>query len=142
MTAVPTASQGPSTALKVLGVCLIAGGGLAWLIVFALLALAVPRFEEIFQRFELEGRLSALTQALIAVSHVIKTWWYAGVPIGVLAMAVLVYACLVCRSRAGIYAAAAFAALSLAAAFITSVLVVIGMFLPMVDLVQDVGTPA
>ncbi len=142
MTRVPAVSQGPSTALKVLGVTLVAGGGLAWLIVFALLALAVPRFEEIFQKFDVEGGLPALTQALIAVSHVIKTWWYAGVPIGVLAMAVLVYACLVCRSRAGIYAAAAFAALSLVAAFIASVLVVIGMFLPMVDLVQDVGTPA
>ena len=142
MTAVPGESQGPSTALKILGVCLVAGGGLAWLVVFALFALLVPRFEEIFQKFDVEGRLPALTHALIAVSHIIKTWWYAWVPTGVLAMAALVYADLVCRSRAGFYAAAAFAALSLAAAFITLVLVVIGVFLPLVDLIQDVGTPA
>jgi hypothetical protein len=142
MTGVPTASHGSSTALKVLGASLVAGGGLAWLIVFALFALVVPRFEEIFLKFDIKGGLPALTQALIAVSHVIKTWWYAWVPIGVLAMVALVGACLVCQSRAGFYAAAAFAALSLLVAFATPVLLVVGMFLPLVDLVQDVGTPA
>ena len=139
MTAVPTESQGPSTALKVLGVCLVAGGAVAWFLILAMFAFGVPRFEEIFSNFDVEAGLPALTQALIAVSHFEKAWWHVLLFAGLLLLAVLVYANLACRSRAGICAAAVFARLSLAAAIITPVLVVIGMFLPLVHLTETIG---
>lgn len=139
MSRVATPSQPPSTALKVLGICLVAGGGLTWLVVFALFAFHVPRFEEIFQKFDIRGGLPALTQVLIAASHFVKTWWYVLFLAGVLAMGVLVYANLVCRSRAGLYAAAVFATLSLLAALVAIPLVVIGMSVSMVHLVETIG---
>jgi hypothetical protein len=48
-------------------------GGLAWFVVFGVLAFIVPRFEEVFA--EMGCGLPAATQALIAASHALQTFW-------------------------------------------------------------------
>jgi type IV pilus assembly protein PilC len=50
--------------------------GVAILIVSLIMVFIVPRFEEIFTRFEIKGGLPAPTQILITTSHAIYKYWY------------------------------------------------------------------
>ena len=50
--------------------------GVAVLIVSLIMVFIVPRFEEIFQRFEIKGGLPAPTRILITTSHTIYGYWY------------------------------------------------------------------
>ncbi len=66
-----------------------------------LMAFIVPRFEEIFQKFDIKGGLPAPTQILINISHTVKDYWYLipGIPFLVWLTARLVKA-----SKGGRYA--------------------------------------
>ncbi|MBM4018714.1 MAG: hypothetical protein FJ288_10370 [Planctomycetes bacterium] len=59
----------PSRRLRVAGVYFSLVGGLAWLSMFLLLVLAVPRFERVFDGFGVRGGLPPVTQAAICLSH-------------------------------------------------------------------------
>ncbi|MBE3097889.1 MAG: type II secretion system F family protein [Planctomycetes bacterium] len=50
--------------------------GVAILIVSLIMVFIVPRFEEIFQRFEIKGGLPPPTRILITTSHAIYGYWY------------------------------------------------------------------
>jgi type IV pilus assembly protein PilC len=50
--------------------------GVAVLIVALIMVFIVPRFEDIFQRFEIKGGLPAPTRLLISTSHAVYKYWY------------------------------------------------------------------
>ena len=50
--------------------------GVAVLIVALIMVFIVPRFEDIFQRFEIKGGLPAPTRLLINTSHAVYKYWY------------------------------------------------------------------
>jgi len=50
--------------------------GIAVIILFAIMKWIVPRFKEIFDRFEIEGGLPLLTRILISVSEKVGHYWY------------------------------------------------------------------
>jgi type IV pilus assembly protein PilC len=50
--------------------------GVAMLILTLIMLFIVPKFEEIFQRFEIKGGLPTPTQILINVSHAVGGHWY------------------------------------------------------------------
>ena len=50
--------------------------GVAILIVSLIMVFIVPKFEEIFQRFEIKGGLPLPTKILINISHTIFAYWY------------------------------------------------------------------
>jgi len=50
--------------------------GVAVLIVALIMVFIVPRFEDIFQRFEIKGGLPAPTRLLINTSHAVYRYWY------------------------------------------------------------------
>ena len=50
--------------------------GIAVIILFAIMKWIVPRFKEIFDRFEIEGGLPLLTRILISISETVGHYWY------------------------------------------------------------------
>jgi len=50
--------------------------GVAVLIVSLIMIFIVPKFEEIFQRFEIKGGLPVPTKILVNISHAIFNYWY------------------------------------------------------------------
>jgi type IV pilus assembly protein PilC len=59
--------------------------GVAVLIVSLIMIFIVPKFEEIFARFEIKSGLPAPTKLLIAISHGIFNYWYLipAIPLGI-----------------------------------------------------------
>jgi type IV pilus assembly protein PilC len=59
--------------------------GVAVLIVSLIMVFIVPKFEEIFARFEIKSGLPAPTKLLIAISHTIFGYWYLipTIPLGI-----------------------------------------------------------
>jgi len=50
--------------------------GIALVIVTLIIMFIVPRFEDIFKKFDIKGGLPMPTQILINVSHAVGTYWY------------------------------------------------------------------
>jgi type II secretory pathway component PulF len=111
-------------------------GGLAWLAVFGVLLLIVPKFEEMFARFEIKAGLPWVTQALITISHALHIAWplVACIVLGVPAAAILVS--IYGRSSKGAVAAVVFGLGSLVILFVAMPVIVAGLFLPLVELLK------
>ena len=58
--------------------------GVAIVILVAIMLFIVPKFKEIFDKFDIKGGLPAPTQALIQVAEIVKVYWWAIllVPVG------------------------------------------------------------
>jgi len=137
MTQSAGAAQRPSVAWRVVGVFFGLLSGLAWLLVFGILVFIVPKFEEIFQRFD--AALPLLTRALISATHVMFQGWpvFAALMFGVPAAAILLS--VLARSSAGVTAAAVLGLVSVFMFVIAMAAIVIGLFLPMISLVEVLG---
>ena len=131
MTQSAAVPQGPSTFVRVMGVVSGLLGGLSWLVVFGVLLLIVPKFEEMFARFEIKAGLPWVTKAVIAVSHALHIAWplVACIVLGIPAAAILVS--IRARSRKGAVAAVVFGLGSLAILSVVLPVIVISLFLPL-----------
>jgi type II secretory pathway component PulF len=107
-------------------------GGLSWLVVFGVLLLIVPKFEEMFARFEIKAGLPWVTKAVIAVSHALHIAWplVACIVLGIPAAAILVS--IRARSRKGAVAAMVFGLGSLLIPLVALPVIAINLFLPLV----------
>jgi hypothetical protein len=129
-------TQSPSTPVRIIGAAGAVVAGLCWLAMIGPLLFIVPKFEEIFARFEIKGGLPALTELVIAFSRLVRWFWPAAVG-GVLAGAGgLVLLCVLARSRGPAIAAIVAGCVSILALPLYTAALVISLFLPLVTLVE------
>ena len=124
---------------RVTSAILVALGGVAWLLPLGLMLLFVPRFEDIFKKFDIRGGLPMLTQMEINLSHVLARFWYPMVPAGLLGTAALAVWCYRTPSRWGVHVAWGFLAVSVAAAVVDVAFLALGMLWPLQPIIQSVG---
>lgn len=139
MTPSVVAAQRPSAAGRVVGVCCGLLGGLGWVLLLGILAFIVPRFEEIFTRFEVTGRLPWVTAVIIQLSHAVRGWWFLFGPAAAAVLAALLVGCIWMRTPGGVIAAVVFGMVSVLAVAVGVTVIVAGLFMPLVTLIQDVG---
>ena len=132
MTQSAAVPQGPSTFVRVMGVVSGLLGGLSWLVVFGVLLLIVPKFEEMFARFEIKAGLPWATQVLITISHALHIAWplVACIVLGIPVAAILVS--IRARSRKGAVAAMVFGLGSVLIPLVALPVIAINLFLPLV----------
>jgi hypothetical protein len=107
------------------GLCSLPGPGLALFV--------VPRFKEIFEKFDIQGGLPVLTQAIIAVSDVLVGCWFVFVPLWLLVVGGLAVWAGRAGSRRALRLARIFAIIAIIATSVLVPLMVIGLFLPLVQ---------
>ncbi len=118
----------------------LVGHGLLFLLIYAVLVVIVPRFEEVLKSFGVE--LPAATRLVLAASNFAKNWALLALPLGAgaLALDTLVYALL---RRRGWHLAATLWWLAVVMIVLAAVaVIVIGLFLPHVALMERVGSEA
>lgn len=118
----------------------LVGHGIPFLLIYAVLVIVVPKFGEIFKSFGVE--LPVGTRVVLAASTFAKNWALLALPLGAgaLALDTLIYALL---RRRGWHVGAglwwwAVTMIALAAVAV----MVIGVFLPQVTLMEQVGNSA
>lgn len=121
---------------RVATVLLVLFSGLLWYQILWLLATGPQPFEEMFDRFDIRAGLPVPTRALIGASHVVTTYWYVFGLVGVVAIVWLMWAGLTKRrvGRLAILAAASYVA-----ALALGILMLAGLFMPLIDLFEAVG---
>jgi len=130
----PAVSQTPFARIRIMGVVSGMAGGLASLVVFGVLVFVVPRFEAIFA--EMKSSLPVLTQAVIAVSHLMSYAWplaavlMFGVPVA--AVLVSVFA----RLRGGVTLVAWLGLGSAMLMILALAGILVGLFLPLMLLMK------
>jgi hypothetical protein len=139
MTELPEVRPSRSTLSRVLSAVLVLGGGALWAIpTFALLYYA-PKFQDIFQKFQIPGGLPVVTVTLLALSDFLSRNAFAILPLAAMAIGLLALLSSLRTWRGGIIAASLFAAVSFFAVAIAVAVLVIGLIQPMVALIQTVS---
>jgi len=131
--------EGRSAASRAASSLLVAVGGLVWLLVAGIFVFVGPRFKEIYAKFDIKGGPPVLTQAIIAVSDVLAGYWFVFVPLGLLVVGGLAVWAGLARSRRALWLAGIFAISAIIATTVLVSLMAIGLFLPLVPLIQSVG---
>lgn len=134
-----TPRQGPSRSSGIAGAVLAIAGGLVWLLPIFTFVFIVPKFAEIFAKFAITGRLPLITQAILAVSSAFTRYWYLFAALWAAVIAGLVIASAVAGTRLPVSLSVAFGVISLVLVVVIETLLVLGLFAPMVTLIQDVG---
>ena len=119
-----------SRASRIASAVLVVAGGLFVFIPILVVTFIVPRFEEIFHKFNIPGGLPPLTDTLIGIGHVLGWCWFVVVPLGLLGVGYLAVVCARPRTRRGLLWAAIFAGASFVIAGVLVTVITIGMFLP------------
>ncbi|MBM4019746.1 MAG: hypothetical protein FJ288_15730 [Planctomycetes bacterium] len=125
--------------IRAMGVLFGLLGGAAWAVLLGVLVFIVPRFEEIFERFEIESGLPVATMLVIVAAGAVRTWWFMFAPALAAAVGAPVLASVGGRSLAVAVAAAVFGMVSILLAAACVTLVVVGLFAPLVQLIGAVG---
>ena len=121
---------------RVATVFLVLFSGLLWYQILWLLATGPQPYEEMFDRFDIRAGLPMPARAIIGASHVVTTYWYVFGVVGVAAIVWLMWAGLTKR-RVG--RLAILAAVSYAAAWAMGILMLAGLFIPLIDMIEAVG---
>ena len=137
MTGLSAEPRRPSAGMKALGVVLAAAGGLVWLIPLVILIYIIPKSVEVFDKFDMP--LPALTRVIIAVTGVVAHVWYLAALVWLAVVAGLVGASLAARSNRAIWASGIFAAASVGLTMLVVGGMVVGLFVPLVTLVEATG---
>jgi len=139
MTQSAVAAQRPSVAWRVVGVFSGLLGGLGWVLLLGILAFIVPRFEEIFARFQVTGGLPWVTAVIIQLSHAVRNWWFLFGPAAAAVLAAPLVGCIWTRTPGGVIAAVVFGMVSVLAVAVGITVIVLGLFMPLVVDIQSVG---
>jgi hypothetical protein len=137
---VPTADgQGGRAARRIAGVGLAVLGGVPWLAVAFVLVFTVPRFAEIFAKFE--GQVPAVTQAVLAAGKFVSNYWYLCAMMWLALVGGLAGLCLIVPGRWPAAVAVGWAGVSVVGAAAIMAVTVMALFLPLVRLTEDLGAP-
>jgi len=123
----------------VAGVLLAILGGVLWLLPVAMGVLIVPKFAEVFDKFDIRGGLPTGTVAVLAVGKAVSTWWPLVALVWLAVVGGLVGLCMKVRRPWPVVVAAVFAGLSLLGVGAAVVLMVVVLFLPLVRTVEVIG---
>jgi hypothetical protein len=136
----PAAVPCRSTVSRLACVGLVILGGLCWLPGPGIALFVVPRFKEIFVKFDIKGSLPFLTQAIIAVSDVLLGYWFVFVPLWLLVVGGLAVWAGLAGSRRALLLAGIFAIIAIIATTVLVPVMVVGLFQPLTQmLIQSVG---
>ena len=131
----------PSLFLRIAGAGLTVIAGAPWAVMLWIFLFVVPKFHEIFARFEIKSGLPAATEAIIGISAVLTTFWPVAVLMvvgGTVALAVL---CGRARTLRVIIAAAVACAVSLLLFMVCLPILTVSLFLPLVVDIKTVNGP-
>ena len=126
----------PSLFLRIAGAGFTVIAGAPWAVMLWIFLFIVPKFHEIFARFEIKSDLPAATEAIIRISAVLTTFWPVAVLMvvgGTVALAVL---CGRARTSRVIIAAAVACAVSLLLFMVCLTILTVSLFQPLVVLIQ------
>ncbi len=135
----PPAAPPPTTAARIVGAISSLVGGAAWLALLVILVTIVPRFEEIFQKFDIKGGLPESTQVMISVSHIFRSYWFFLLPLVGGATVAMFIPCISGRKRSVATISVVFGAVSCLLFAIAVTVIVVGLFMPLISLVQGVS---
>jgi len=109
---------------------------------FYVFAFVVPKFAEIFSRFDLKDGLPPTTGAIIEITRWLLPWGYGFFFVGPLFFGWLVFAAWRGRPRMATLTILVFGLVSVAVCTIALGVITINLFLPLVESVQDTnGAP-
>ena len=137
MTQEVTVTPTRSTLSRITSAGLAILGSLLWLVSLVGFATGVRQFEDIFAKFEAD--LPALTRAEIGFARAVVEFWFLWGAAWLAATVGLASWSALTRSRWGVWVASIWVGCSLLTLVVTVVLLVIGMFPPLIWLVQSVG---
>jgi len=127
-------AQGPSVASRFAGIVLAVVGGFVWLLPAAGFVFIVPKFVQVFS--ELGVALPALARFLIGVSGVVVPYWpIFAAPLAAVMLG-LVVGSAAGRTRLPVGLSVAFSVVSLLVVIAVQALLVMGLFIPLVTVVQ------
>jgi lysylphosphatidylglycerol synthetase-like protein (DUF2156 family) len=137
MSQAAAAPQGRSVASRIASTLLVVVGGLVWLLVAAILVFVVPKFHHVFKEFDVA--LPPLTQLLLSAGQTIANYAYAFALVWFGVVAGLAIWSGLAGSRRAWWLAGIFAIIAIIATSVLVPLMVIGLFQPLVQLIQSVG---
>jgi len=123
----------------VVGVLLAVLGGVLWLLPVAMGVLIVPKFAEVFDKFDIRGGLPTGTVAVLAVADGVCTWWPLVALLWLAVVGGLAALCVAVRRPWPVVVAAVFAGLSFLGVGAAVVLTVVALFLPLVRTIEVIG---
>jgi hypothetical protein len=131
----------PSLFLRIAGAGFAVIAGAPWAVLLWLFLFVVPKFREIFERFEIKSGLPAATQAIISISAVLTTFWPVAVLMVVGGTALLAVLCCRARTSRVIIAAAVACAVSLLLFAVCLPILTVSLFQPLVPLIKTANGP-
>ena len=131
---ITTPRQGPSGSARFAGIVLALIGGFAWLLPALGFVFLVPMIVHVF--VELGVALPALARFLIGASGMVANYWFVfAAPLAAVTIG-LVIASVVARTRWPVSLSVAFAIVSLVLVIAVQALLVMGLFIPLVHIVE------
>lgn len=136
MTQLPVAEERSTVISRIASILLVLFSAYMWYRILLVLALAPPPYEEMLGRFNTPGGLPLLTQALIAASHAVTSYWYLFAAAGLVAAVILVWmgSTKRCVGSLAILAAASFGGI-----FAMGFLMFEGLLIPILRLMITLG---
>jgi hypothetical protein len=129
-----TPRQGPSGLARFAGIVLALIGGFVWLLPVFGFVFIVPKFVQVFN--EVGVSLPALARFLIGASGMVANYWFVfAAPLAAVTIG-LVIASVVARTRWPVSLSVAFAVVSLVLVIAVQALLVMGLFIPLVHIVE------
>lgn len=119
----------PSRLSRIASVYLAVGSSVGWLVLLWVLVSTVPRFVEIFEKFDIPAR-PLLTGVIITASQAVQQYWYLFGALWLVAAAGLVVASALAKSRGAVRLMLACGAASAALVGVVIGTVVYGLQMP------------
>jgi len=129
-----------SVASRVASVCLVVMGGLFWLPGPIMVMAVAPKFKEIFEKFDIKGGLPPLTEALLSFADFMARVWCGAGALWVLVVGGLAVGVGLARSRCWLPVSGVLAGISLLAMLAMLIVLGVTVSLPLMQLIQSVGS--
>ena len=136
MTQLPVAEERPTVISRIASILLVLFSAYMWYQILLVLALAPPPYERMWDRFEVPGGLPLLTQALIAASHAVMSYWYLFAAAVLIAAAILIW---MGWTKRRVGSLAILAAASLGGLFAMGFLMFEGLLMPQLRLMIELS---
>jgi type II secretory pathway component PulF len=136
----PLAPLPPTRGARVTGAVMAMLGGVAWVALLTILLTVVPRFENIFIKFDIPGGLPDLTRGVIAASHAVSRMAIIVLPMVTIGTFLLVGFSVADRRRTAITISTIFGIVSCLIVTIFGALIVYGILNPFMNIMTHVSS--